>query len=414
MAKPEFLFSHLTNPRFRDERSPLIFPNAPDDRLGVFRGGRPGGWPEVATRVLPAARDSVVWFPDANVAIKDDTAPVWDAFRLARLGSSRAAVIVSSVVYGELSEWLAEPYRNKDRAACIRSALDTDNSWLERWGLERELGSPVLGAVLGYVRLLAFRRYLAVGGSDGETILGADAASKSKAMDAVKDLISPRAVGLAKKGLRDFEKRGEVNFNDEVHCMTAIVYALRTGRETMILTADEDLLEVFYKAQWFIDTHYRAWLAAKRIKRGEYGEPVREWIDKDRNYFEGPLYLYRRVTAQLQEVLTPFYTTVPVSVIYVSPRGHVRVLGFRFEREMIGMLETRGQTEGRCTDLFGEMNIHADLGPLTHNDHGENKIENSYFGVGRDLGTRVQTDDTFTVLSRLDELHAMNCMEGYA
>ena len=52
-----------------------------------------------------------------------------------------------------------------------------------------------------------------------------------------------------------------------------ILYALRNRRDCMMLTADADFLEVFQKAQWFFDTHYRAWLAARMIRDGRTGNP---------------------------------------------------------------------------------------------------------------------------------------------
>ena len=97
-----------------------------------------------------------------------------------------------------------------------------------------------------------------------------------------------------------------------------------------------------------------------------------------------------------------------MSVIYVAPDRMIHKIGFVFEREMLDMLEMRSKTRGRCTDLFGEENIHVDLGPLTVG------LDGLYFGIGRDAGNWVETNKTKTFLSLLDQVHAVNCRERVA
>jgi hypothetical protein len=84
----------------------------------------------------------------------------------------------------------------------------------------------------------------------------------------------------------------------------------------------------------------------------------------------------------------------------------IHKLGFMFEREMLDMLEMRSKTRGRCTDLFGEENIHVDLGPLKVD------LDGLYLGIGRDAGDWTETTKTF--LSRLDAEHALSCQERVA
>src|SRR5262249_43058999 len=154
---------------------------------------------------------------------------------------------------------------------------------------------------------------------------------KSKTMNAIKDKVGLRAQRLAKKGLIDAEKKGAINVSDELHCVMVVTHALMRGADSVILTADEDFLEIFFKLQWFLDTHYRAWLAAKMVKDGLYGSPVKEMADTN-GYFKGPLTLYRRPTPHLREVLPQIYETVRVGVVYVSPCGLTYTMVFPFER----------------------------------------------------------------------------------
>lgn len=242
--------------------------------------------------------------------------------------------------------------------------------------------------------------------SDGRTVVSNDPADKSRTMDAIKKHAGARAVALAKKGRADAEKLGRANISDELHCLLAIAYALANRRAVMLLTADRDYLEVFYKAQRLIDTHYRAWLAARLIRAGEYGTPAGVMADTH-SYFRGPLTLYRRPTGQLEEVLPPYQSSVPVGVVYVAQDEMIHTMTFSFEPLMLDMLRTRGATDGRCTDQFGGQNVHVCLGPLTA------ELDGLFLGVGEDVMTEFRCGDYRANLSRLDLEQSLNCRERF-
>jgi hypothetical protein len=229
------------------------------------------------------------------------------------------------------------------------------------------------------------------------------AADKVGTMNVINK-IGPRAQNLAKKGRVDAEKTGAANLNDERHCLTVIATALQYGVNSFILTSDADHMEIFYKITWLIDTHYRAWLAAKLVRDGYYGPPARQLTDTN-GCFEGLLQLYRRTTLHLHEVLPALYDPVYVGVVYVDPAGGVQEIFFPFERQMLGLFKTRSETNGRCTELFGPANIHVELGPL------KMKLDDLYLGVGIDLGRQVQTNGIVTFVSRLDHELACHCQE---
>ncbi len=320
------------------------------------------------------------------------------------LGSSASSTVFTDVVHHELQEWLEKPRHHENRAEAIRTAL-TNGTWARKFSLEYT--SPILPAILGYVRLIAMRRYLALPTPDGLTMIGSDPENKCDTMNAIGSRLGRRAQGLAKKGRIDAEKDGAVKINDELHCLIAICYSLLTGRESVILTRDGDFKEIFWKAQWFFDTHYRAYLAAKLVKAGKFGKPAKV-LENTRGYFDGPLTLYGRHSGQLREVLPSIHRSVPVSIIYVAPDKMLHKIGFIFEREMLDMLKMRSHTGGRCTDLFGEENIHVHLGPLTVG------LDGPYLGIGRDAGHWTKTNNTKCFLSRLDEEHAVTCQERVA
>lgn len=172
----------------------------------------------------------------------------------------------------------------------------------------------------------------------------------------------------------------------------------------VILTTDEDFVEIFWKLQWFLDTHYRAYHAAKMVKSGRFGEPDK---DIESELFDDPLTLYRRQTLHLDEVLPRNFSPARVSVIYVGPKENIKI-GFQFEREMVDMLEMRSRTFGRCTDQFDDANIHVDLGPV------KTQLRGLFLGIGRDAGRWVQTDDTRTFLAYLDQEHSLHCRERFS
>jgi hypothetical protein len=402
MGKPNYLLEHFADPKNWDPTN-RVPATAGLGRLTLWYAGKPGTWADVARAVTDPRNANAAWFPDANVAFLPATTPVWDALRVAALGCPAGTTILSGVAEAEMQEWLADPYRLKDRAAAIRTAL-AGRTWVRRFRVAND--DPLNVALVDYTHLLGFRRLLARPLPDGTTFLGAKGADKSASMNAVRNYAGPRALGLVKKGRTDFEATGQVNISDEMHCLMAIFFALRHRRPTVILTADDDHREIFYKAQYLIDMHYRAWLLARLVAAGEYGEPAGEMTDTD-GHFTGPLTLYRRRTTHLREALPPEADAVPVSLIYVAPDGLAHVFRFAFEVPMLDTFATRSKTHGRCTDLFGESNIHVDLGPL------KRKLEGLYLGIGRDAVHEFSTNGVRSSISWMDLQHSAACCETF-
>ena len=140
------------------------------------------------------------------------------------------------------------------------------------------------------------------------------------------------------------------------------------------------------------------------IKDGQYGEPAVDFVDTD-GYFDGPVTLYRRPTTHLDEVLPTAPQPVRVGVVYVAGDGRIHEFFFPFEPGMLDMLATKGRTNGLCTDLFGEANIHVDLGAL------KLKMNGLYLGIGNDVVSTFTTNGIRIRLSRLDLEHSLNCCE---
>ena len=284
--REKYLFNHLENSAFHDEPCRLALP-ASGNRLSAMYLCDSGDWRDVSRIISNSVMFQTAWFPDANVAILDEAAPVWDALRLAGLELNAGSTFFTGVVRHELEEWLDKPRHQQRRAEVIRTGL-AKGTWAQKFVLGDN--SPFRPAVLGYMRLLALRRYLTRPAQNGLTMFGTDHEKKCDTMNAIVNALGPRAIGLAKKGRIDSEKGREININDELHCLIAICHSLITGRESVILTADKDFLEIFWKAQWFFDTHYRAYFAAELVKSGAFGKPLGV-LETTRGYFDSQLTL---------------------------------------------------------------------------------------------------------------------------
>ena len=375
------------------------------ERLGLRYGSQDGNWKTVAKFIKHSAVLPTVWFPDSNVAILPAAESIWDALRAsAKVALRKPIAVLSDIVDSELHEWLRDPWKQMNRANLIRYARER-NEWLHVFRIGKE--KPAELAIYGYLGLLSARRTLALESEDGKTLLGTDVSEKSRTMDRISQTIGQRAVQLAKKGRESVAQKGMVNVCDEMHCLMVIFYALVNRIDCVLLTADSDHLEIFYKAQWLIDTHYRAWLVAKLINTGKY-KPCTQQLTQTDGYFCSPVTLYPRKSHQLRDILPHSYQSVKVSVLHVSPQNVIHKMTFAFDTQMLEMLAVRGSTDGRCTDLLDEMNVHVHLGPLC------DAKDELVMGVGKDTTHRFTINGVERNLARLDLEHALNCRETHA
>ncbi len=165
---------------------------------------------------------------------------------------------------------------------------------------------------------------------------------------------------LARKG--DGSKIVGHKYNDEALLIQAVFDAIATGRETTILTYDEDVLEQFYKALWLIDTHYRSMLFADCYARDPltFG-PTHRMQDTHGEAFEGELLLLRKPSSDLAEVLPPQWTPVPIHCILVKNK-ELSMLSFCADQEIQRLIEVKAQTGGLNTDQLHGRNCHIFLG----------------------------------------------------
>lgn len=400
MSKPNFLLNHLLDSNFRDPPCPIALSGDPNRLTRQYRFA-PGNWATVARAISGPNQRPVTWFPDANVVFRQDTDLVWAALRAAAIGRPGGSAVISGVIEAEITDWLNDPWGLKKRAEDIRDALNL-GTWIKKFRLMGR--TPVMdSAMLSYAVLLGARRSLAQPTTSGKTPVGTNPSDKMRTMDTIKREIGDRAVGLAKKGRQDGE-RGGISVSDELHCLLTIIYALIHRKAAYVLTADYDYIEIFFKATYLIDMHYRAWLAAPMVNEGRYGEPAGTLSTTD-GLFGSHVTLYRRQTLHMWEVLTPVPETTRAGVLFVAPDQALHEISFPFEAGMLEMLTRRGESTGRCTNLFGNANIHIDLGPL------KPQLDGLFLGIGDDEVLEQPTTHGIVAVSKLDWVHSLACYE---
>jgi hypothetical protein len=146
---------------------------------------------------------------------------------------------------------------------------------------------------------------------------------------------------------------------DEHLVYVAVEAALRTGRQSIILTRDWDIEEQFYKLIWLLDTHYRSMLLARMYRRDFATFRPRQLIMRGVNdkLFVGNdnVWFFREPT--LRFVLPPAMSFVPISVLRVTDR--LTQLTFGGEQGMREVLKVKARNDGRNTDLLGDRNLHV-------------------------------------------------------
>ncbi|MBN1590842.1 MAG: hypothetical protein JW888_15120 [Pirellulales bacterium] len=274
-------------------------------------------------------------------------------------------IAITSLIWGEMQDWIADPFANASfRDVLVNAKRKGSSSVLfldpEEWPAE------ICETVRYYVSLLSARKYLARHlrreyAEKHETEL-----SIEKLTSIIQSSVGDRGFVLAKKGLRDY---GKPNFSaDEDLVVAGVTHAILTGHETVILTRDRDPLEQFRKFGYLLDTHYRSSLIAEAfsdtpenlLEQVSPGETPHDCVEPgDRCILDLP----PRFT---EWVLPRNASPVTVDCHRLAGDGErmkIASLRFGFQREMLRLLEIKGKTGGRNTDLLDGRNCHLAISP---------------------------------------------------
>jgi len=263
---------------------------------------------------------------------------------------------------------------------------------------EPESESERFTALLYYMNLLARRReVLKVALARHAREHGAEPNAEERA-------------GITARIQRDFGERGMLlcrkpispNYTDETLVYLAVEHALRTGQPTMLLTADPDVEEQFFKLVELVTIHYFAMLVAREYYANFTAFKPRVLAGGE---LEALSQTFESVTVldlgsrRIQDFRPPKIEFVPISCCLLGT--HVSHVVYGAETAMREVLDIKARTGGRSTDLLGERDLHAYFMPPIRKSTNSNSAL-----ISRDRGDSVPGTELF--ISKLDGLAAIN------
>ena len=300
---------------------------------------------------------------------------LWDAL-------NRQSVVVTPGILFELREWLGDPRRNGIFQRRVLAAFEKRQSSVHLFDV-CDFSTTVQAAAKYYIQLLCVRKLVA---SIERDRFSADCGREPTADELAarcKRITGERGWRLAEKGMNECQK---INFGaDEEAAVTwAVISAIVSGRETVIMTRDTDVMEQFYKLIYLLDTHYRSCLIACAFANfpsmfedvstsnmpglWDVADP-RDAVVKSMPYrFD-------------QRVLPLNFRPVSVQCWLIGgdpARLSMSRLSFLAEREMSQVIRAKGSTGGKNTALLSGRNCHRCF--LPHFDN----VPADWFLIGSD------------------------------
>jgi hypothetical protein len=174
----------------------------------------------------------------------------------------------------------------------------------------------------------------------------------------IQSNLGERGYAFAKKGDKEAENPDRVPYTDEEVVYTAFALALKTGKDTIILTRDEDLLDQFYRFTYLLDSHYRSYLIATRYANDPTAFHAERLPESDLadQFFDGAVDFIHRTNDLPNDVLPKSFTPVSVQCDLVGDL-HTGI-SFLAEREILALLLTKGATNGANTRMLAGKNCH--------------------------------------------------------
>jgi hypothetical protein len=310
---------------------------------------------------VATAPDDIIFFCDTSVFHRNTDMRLWDA-----LLNREGKMVLVPPVRRELDPWLA----SNEQHPAARAILDGEPT-VAFSGIDSEDRRSKAAAEY-YIELLGLRKKLVtykIWEFEEEHERPPDDRERRALMERLHQDLGSRGYLLAKKG-------AEVTNLDNLLTDETLVYlamktGIETGREVVILSKDEDILEQFSKLQWLLDTHYRAMLladayAAAPSRFATHPMPASSdprlkdaFIGDDDVLVERPQWL---IGGSRAPILAPYCRPVTVHCWIVGRR--FTKLVFCAEREMERLLHTKATTGGLNTYKFGAKNLHLWLAPL--------------------------------------------------
>ncbi len=183
-------------------------------------------------------------------------------------------------------------------------------------------------------------------------------------------MIGERGLQLAKDGMKALEGDSTNFYTDEELVTTAFIYAIMSGRETVILSRDEDTQEQFIKLKTRMVDHYCSMALADRYiddpgSLTTHPMPMDHPLVKDVFRGEGGLLFERPEGApdELVPVENPNANRW-VPIYCWLAREQLTQSCFLAETQMRRLLKIKGTTGGLNTDRLDGKNCHIWLGGM--------------------------------------------------
>lgn len=318
---------------------------------------------EIAETIRFGAASETVFFLDScflRAPLSDD---IWKAL-------CTKTLVIPPCVKEELDVWMKSPNHNSLRSDEVRRRLRI----CTELPVQDSLGDEVRGKVAGYYHfLLALRKLVGKKFALEYEFKHGCTPSKEEFFSAFKqadEKFDDRAARLAWKGNEDFSKDNYTS--DEQIVIMAVLNALSTGRETVILTRDHDLMEQFYKLLYLMDTHYRSMLAAERYTASPQdfiAESTSNVMPGGQDYFgqwfqgaDDMLFKESLPGESGWDSLLPKESDLVNAGCMWFADGpedlQVASMTFCADTEMRRLLQVKAESNGMNTNLFGDRNCH--------------------------------------------------------
>lgn len=230
--------------------------------------------------------------------------------------------------------------------------------------------------------------------------------SANELMTGVQKTFGERGLVLAHKDGKSVPR--DKRATDESLVYFAFEHALRTGRPTVVLTKDEDVLEQFYKLWWLIDIHYRASLIADYYANNRFSFPLHAFP-----HFKNAQEIFDLRNAVLAELgpqrmvsfLPRNFTFVSIECWLIRKEMMRMTLGA--ETQMYRVLRIKGATGGLVSDKLEGRNLHPWLAPLPLADRLQTCAAVVY-------DRTVKLKDSRAKVGMFDLTHAVNTHERFS
>jgi len=334
---------------------------------------------------------------------------VWDALR------TRRVAITPAILY-ELQDWIATPFYNRSFRKDVVAAI-TGNSPHVAFLDPTRFPFNVQRAATYYTRLLGLRKQYPRMVKETLTEKGEPFSQEDFERICQQDL-QDRGWRMAKKAMGDY---GKPNFlADEELVVWAILYAIVTGSETMILTRDSDVLDQFYKAIYLLDSHYHSMLIADRYA-------LHPWTFKHRRLEESLCWMREAYCGDEDALIRlpensafAFLPRIGHSVMLYCrmlrgqpPHLHCSGLTFCAEIEMARVLDAKAMTRGLNTVELRGNNCHVCPAPKHQHIFGGWGIVSKDVQI-QWLDTRISVTDANLSILRIEKTAHVGAIHPHA